>query len=166
MERAAWVAGWYELDQSLEVGLEAEFVFWRIVPDSLRRPERLVFYNDIWHPEKGVFAQGKIAAIRHPELGEIRKVDTRGLDYKITLLDGTLLAVNAEEDPGKIYESESGAWVQSPRAISDWSFEVEFESISETYPERRNTERIGAANRSQPGRSQKNGTSPAAGSGG
>ena len=144
MERAAWVPGWYELDQPLEVGLEAEFVFWRIVPDYLRRPERLVFYNDTWRPEQGVFAQGKIASIRHPELGEIRKVDTRGLDYTIILLDGTMLAVNAEEYPGKIYEGQPGAWVESPRALSDWTLEVEFESISETYPERRNTERIGA----------------------
>src|SRR5215472_14207005 len=132
MERAAWVPGWYELDQPLEVGLEAEFVFWRVVPDSFRRPERFVFYNDTWRPEKGVFAQGKIAAIHHPELGQIRKVDTCGLDYKITLLDGTLLAVNAEEEPGKIYERQSEAWIQSPRVLSDWTLEVEFESISET----------------------------------
>ena len=136
MERVAWVPGWYELDQPLEVGLEGDFAFWRVVPDHLRGPERLVFYNDLWHPEDGVFACGKIGAIRHPELGDIRKVDTRDLDYTITLADGTQLVVNAEENPGKIYEGKPGAWVESQRVVSNWRFEVEFESLSESYSER------------------------------
>jgi hypothetical protein len=115
----------------LEVGLDAEFVFWRVVPDHLRGPERLVFYNTIWHPGDGLFASGTIVAIRHPELGEIRKIDTRGLDYTITLADGTELLANAEEDPGKIYERTSGNWVESNRVVSDWRIDVDFESLSE-----------------------------------
>src|SRR5262245_29237609 len=137
MERVAWVPGWYELDPELEVGMEGEFMFWRIVPDFLRGPERLVLYNDTWRPEQGMFAQGKIAAIRHPELGEIRKVNTRDLDYTITLMDGTVLGVNAEEEPGKLYEAGPGGWVDSPRVVSDWRFEVVFESLSEMYFERK-----------------------------
>jgi len=33
MKRGAWIPGWYELDQPLEVGIDDEFVFWRLVPD-------------------------------------------------------------------------------------------------------------------------------------
>jgi hypothetical protein len=132
MERVAWVPGWYELDPQLEVGLEDEFAFWRVVPDHLRGPERLVLYNDLWHPENVMLARGKITGIRHPELGEIRKVDTRGLDYSITLADGAEVVVNAEEDPGKMYEGKPGAWLESKRVVSHWRFEVEFESLSES----------------------------------
>jgi hypothetical protein len=66
-------------------------------------------------------ACGTIAAIRHPELGAVRKVDTRGLDYTITLADGTELRVEAEETPGVCYE----------RQVTGWRFGVEFESLSE-----------------------------------
>jgi hypothetical protein len=134
MERAAWIPGWYELDPQLEVGLEDEFIFWRVVPGHIHDTDRLVLYNDLWHPEYGKFASGKISAIRHPQLGEIRKVDTRGLDYTITLADGTVLVVNAEEDPGKIYEGNPGARVESHRIVSEWRFDIEFESLSELSP--------------------------------
>ncbi len=136
-ECVAWVPGWYELDPALEVGLEDDFVFWRVVPDNLRGPERLVLYNDLWYPEKVMFAHGKIAAIRHPELGGIRKVETRGFDYTITLIDGTTLVVNAEEHPGKIYGGHPGAWID---VVSNWRFEVEFESLSATYSEHKSAE--------------------------
>jgi hypothetical protein len=121
----AWVPGWYELDPLLEVGLSDEFAFWRVVPDYLCGPEPLVFYNTIWHPEDAVTAHGTIAAIRHPELGAIRKVDTRGLDYTITLADGTELKVEAEETPGVCYER---------REIKVWRFIVSFESLSDPKP--------------------------------
>ena len=116
MVRVAWVPGWYELDPQLAVGLEAEFAFWRHVPEHLCGLEEFVLYNYLRHPEDELFASGKITAIRHPELGEIRKVDTCGLDYTITLADGTEIVVNAEEDPGKMFEGKPGAWVESKGA--------------------------------------------------
>jgi hypothetical protein len=125
MEAVAWVPGWYELDPPLEVGLSAEFAFWRVVPDHLRGPERLVLYNALWHPEDSVVARGTIAAIRHPELGAVRKVDTHGMDYTLTLLDGTELLVNAEEEPGKLFERAGEQWRESARVVSDWRFVVE-----------------------------------------
>ena len=134
MEAVAWVPGWYALDPSLEVGLSAEFAFWRVVPDHLRGPERLVLYNDLWHPQDAVVARGTIAAIRHPELGAIRKVDTRGLDYTLTLADGTELLVNAEEEPGQLFERAGEQWRESALVVSDWRFVVEFESLSEPKP--------------------------------
>jgi hypothetical protein len=134
IERVAWVPGWYELDPQLEVGNADEFVFWRVVPDNLVGPERLVLYNTLWCPKDAVVARGMIWAIHHPELGAIRKVDTRGLDYTITLADGAELLVNAEENPGLCYERGEGGWVPSSRVISDWRFVIEFELLTELRP--------------------------------
>lgn len=134
MEAVAWVPGWYELDPPLEVGQSDQFAFWRMTPDHIRGPERLVFYNTLWQSEDAVVASGRIVAIRHPELGAVRKVDTRGLDYTLTLADGTELLVNAEEEPGKLYERTGERWAESTRVVSDWRFVVEFESLSEPRP--------------------------------
>jgi hypothetical protein len=145
MVQVIWIPGWYELDPCLEVGLKDEFAFWRVVPKHLRGSEELVLYNDLSHPGEPMFAVGKISSIRHPELGEIRKVDTHGFDYTIILADGTEIVVNAEEDPGKMFEGKPGAWVESKRVVSQWRFAVEFESLSEFSPEpkrkRRRTQR-------------------------
>lgn len=143
MVHAAWIPGWYELDQPLEVGVEEEFVFWRVVPDYLYNSESLVFYNTLWHEGDGVFGTGRILKIRHPELGDIRKINTRGLDYTITLMDGSELLVNAEEEPGKMFEGRPGDWIESKREISDWQCDVTFEALSElsTESKRRRTKR-------------------------
>jgi hypothetical protein len=134
MERAAWVPSWYALDQSLAVGLTGEFSFWRIAPDEALRggPERLVFYNLTWKPEDVLLGSGTIVAISNPELGDIREVDTRSepFDYAFHLADGTSLEVNAEEEPGRLYEGS--AW--SSRIVNDWRLTVEFDSLSELRP--------------------------------
>jgi hypothetical protein len=130
----AWVPGWYELDPPLEVGLTDEFAFWRVVPDHLRGPEALVLYNTLWHSEDAVVARGTIVDIRHPKLGAVRKVDTSGLDYTIILADDTELTVNAEEEPGTLYERCGEQWRVSSRSVSDWRFVVVFESLSEPLP--------------------------------
>jgi len=134
MTLAAWVPGWYELDPPLEIGLTGEFRFRREVPPHLLGLEPLVLYNTLWHPEDAVVAHGTIAGIRHPELGEIRKVDTRGLDYVITLADGTELLVNAEEDPGRLYVRVDGKWVTSSWDLKGWRFIVQFAELSEPRP--------------------------------
>ncbi len=134
MVEVAWVPGWYELDPSLEVGQTDEFAFWRVVPDHLRGPESLVLYNTLWSPRDVIVARGTIAAIWHPELGAVRKVDTRGLDYTIVLVDGSELIVNAEEEPGQLCERVGEQWRVSSRAVGDWRFVVAFESLSEPQP--------------------------------
>jgi hypothetical protein len=133
MVRAAWVPGWYALDQPLAVGLRDEFAFWRIVPEDLRGgPEPLVFYNTLWGSEDALIGSGTIVAISNAELGEIRKVDTESepLDYLIHLADGTTLEVNAEEEPGRLFEGSE--W--SSRIVNDWRLSVEFDSLSELRP--------------------------------
>jgi hypothetical protein len=132
MVESAWVPGWHELDQSLEVGMSGEFYFWRVVPEGLHVPQALVFYNALWNPAEMVVASGAITEIRHPVLGALRKVDTIGLDYTFVLANGTELEVNAEEEPGKLYEREGKV---NP-AVGDWALVVVFRSLSELKPPR------------------------------
>jgi hypothetical protein len=131
---AVWIPGWYELDQAIEIGQTDEFVFWRDRFHRVRDTEQWVFYNTLWHPEDAIVATGSIATIRHDELGDIRKVDTRGLDYTFMLADGAELCVNAEEEPGQIYEQVDGQWKPSPRSVAAWEVIVEFDSLSEPLP--------------------------------
>ena len=67
-------------------------------------------------------------------MGAVRKVDTRNLDYTITLADGTELRVNAEEEPGKLYERAGEQWRRSSKVVGNWRFVVEFEALSEPRP--------------------------------
>ena len=133
MEQAVWFPGWYGLDQPLAVGVTDEFAFWRNPPEDLRGgAERLVFYNTLWGSEEALIGSGTVVAISNAELGEIREVDTRSepLDYLIRLADGTTLDVNAEEEPGRLYEGTE--W--SSRIVNDWRMSVEFDSLSELRP--------------------------------
>jgi len=102
VERAAWDPGFYCLDQPIAVGVTDEFAFWRVVRDFHRDrgPEKLVFYNTVWHSTDVMLAHGTIKAILHPDLGQILEVDTSG-DYLIRLVDGTTLRVTASSGRGR-----------------------------------------------------------------
>lgn len=120
IERAIWLPFWYELDQSIEVGVVDDFDFFREAPEYLGPEQRPVFYHGSWN-ERHLFctARKRIVSIRHHQLGAIRKIDTRGLDYTFTMLDGRVLKVEAEESPGWVYDI--------PDPVDDWRVEVEME---------------------------------------
>lgn len=101
---AAWVFGWYPYDPPLEVGQSGWFLFWRDAPAHLRGPEPLVLYSARAGLGDYAEATGTVIAIRHPQLGEIQSVWTGGLDYTVTLADGKELTVNADEEPGRVFE--------------------------------------------------------------
>jgi hypothetical protein len=143
MEHAAWVPGWYGLDQPLAVGLTGEFTFWRDPPEDPRGgPERLVFYNTLLGSGEALIGSGSVVAISHAELGEIREVDTwsEPFEYAFHLADGTTLEVNAEEEPGRLYEGTG--W--SSRIVKDWRLSVELDSLSELRPAPRRSEARGS----------------------
>ena len=124
---AQWRPGWYELDQSIEVGLRAEFGF-------LADADPLIFHNTLWEPNRAVAAVGTIARITHDQLGSVRKVDAVGLDYTFVLEDGRELVVNAEEEPGKLHERLDGRWQPTPFQTEDWTLKVEFAELGPLVP--------------------------------
>ncbi len=136
MERAAWDPGWFDCDQSIAVGLTDEFAFWRRVPDHLRGPEELVFYQRGWDAAQDiVLATGTITALVHPELADLRAVVIGGANYRFHLADGTSFDVDQEQDPGSVCDAwtydASGTPGPRPRpTTTTWRIVVEFDSLS------------------------------------
>ncbi len=124
--QAVWYPGWYNLDQSLDVGEESEYSLFRCVPDHLAKFGDQVFYNDLWNPANMRLVRATVQSITNSVLGEILRIDTgEHFDYTITLSDGTELLVNVEEEPGKLYERLGGDWIVSTRVVDDWCMVVE-----------------------------------------
>lgn len=68
--------------------------------------------------------------------GDIESVDAQGLDYTLVLQDGRRLLVNAEENPGLIYEWVDDSWQPSDMVIIDWTLAVQFASLSPLTPKK------------------------------
>jgi len=119
--KAIWFPYWYALDQSIELGAENEFDFFKVPPDYVVSEGLTVFYHGDWSDRsRSLFERKKIriTAIRHPVLGDIKKIETDGLDYTMHLADGRVLKVEAEETPGVVYGLPP---------IQDWRIFVEFD---------------------------------------
>ena len=100
-----WTPSWYELDETIIVGDTDWFC---ITKDGF-------FYNDLLRGEEK-YIKLEILNISHPVLGDIKGIITIGLDYTIYLNNGATIEVNAEEDPGKIYDTRY--------TVEDWTFDV------------------------------------------
>lgn len=125
---ALWIPAWYELDPSLVVGVTEEFIFHKPATN-----EALRFYSGA-KGNPAVKATGTISAIHHNVLGDIESVDAQGLDYTLVLKDGRRLLVNAEEDPGLIYEWVYESWQPSDMVVDDWQLAVKLTSLSALTP--------------------------------
>ena len=124
-EQAWWDVSWHELDQPLEVGARQELLFWREPPRRLDDGVRWMLHAGVWRPEEALVADCTVVAIRHPEWGEVTKADTVGLEYTLTLADGTELVVDAEEEPGLFSDRRDDLWAPSALAVHEWLFTVE-----------------------------------------
>jgi hypothetical protein len=106
MEKAIWCPFWYEMDQAIEIGIIAQYEFFINPPKYVDAQNLPVFFHGSWKDRDLYYSAFKrIVAIRHSELGDIMKIDASGLVYSITLLDGTVHRVEAEEQtPGDVYD--------------------------------------------------------------
>ena len=107
-----WISSWYELDQCIVVG----------DVDLFYLSNENCFADDFNRDADEVRAE--ILTINHKQLGRIKGIITIGLDYTIYLEDGRVLSVNAEEDPGKIYNDSIN--------IEEWRFDVEVNIVERT----------------------------------
>ena len=111
-----WTAAWYELDQTIIVGDKD----WFYLPSDENTHS---FFNELYQSNSFIRKKLEIKKISHPVLGDISGIVAIGLDYTIYLTDGTMLEVNAEEEPGKIYNSSL--------VIGDWTFDVKVRVLDE-----------------------------------
>ncbi|HKO02957.1 MAG TPA: hypothetical protein VJ032_14760, partial [Thermoanaerobaculia bacterium] len=101
MTDAIWVPAWYELDQSVVVN-DRDVFFFQTLKDA---DQRLVFSN--FRGDQPFFeAEATIVRIRHQMLGEVQAILAEGLDYSILRADGSCARVEAEENPGYVYDTK------------------------------------------------------------
>ncbi len=129
-QNALWTPGWYELDQTLVVGERQKFWFFQTPPEecnSLGEDVDLVFYNQLDSTTNCTVRYARIVEMHHPQLGQLLRVDTDGLDYIFFPVEGEEIVVNAEEEPGTVYESKV--------EVDDWSVFVTLDEVSEPVAE-------------------------------
>jgi hypothetical protein len=128
---------WYELDQTISIGLSADFLFFNGLPgwpfdhlEEMKKLEKeLIFHSGFYEP-KILVAHGTISSIYNVVLGEISEINTHGLNYRVTLADGIAFSVNAEEEPGAVYGYEG----KVPLHQAGWLMEVRFSELSDREP--------------------------------
>ena len=122
--KAIWTPSWYELDQSLAVGIKQKFWFFQDKPTfSASQDVDLVFFNQLDSEVNSVVRFAEIVDIHHDVLGPLTRVDTDGLDYIFVPVEGSEIFVNAEEEPGNAYDTEF--------EIDDWTLLVTLQNVSE-----------------------------------
>jgi hypothetical protein len=128
--KAIWVPSWYELDQSIAVGVSRKFWFYHELPELTPCPEcddvELAFFNQMDSTAHSEVRFATIAEITHPILGSLIRVDTDGLDYIFSPQEGEEIVVNAEEEPGSTYGGPQ---------IDDWSVLVTLVDVSDPIPD-------------------------------
>lgn len=105
----------------MALGLEADFAFCATYPSGAPPGYDLVFHNPLLDPAQPVLHWVRIVRIRHPSLGEVRRVDTKGLVYALELIDGAVIQVEAEETPGRIEYMPPTCRAE----VEGWDLEVE-----------------------------------------
>lgn len=126
VKTALWVPSWYEMDQSLVLGVERRYWFFIEPPFDLsgwERPIDLVFYNQMGTGDGAEIRFATVTEIWHPELGTLDGIDTDGLDYVFARPGAEPVIVNAEESPGRTEQEDL--------VIEDWSVLVTLENVSE-----------------------------------
>ena len=125
--RAVWEPGWHRLDQSIEVDQRDRFWF-DAIQGSKSMDQKLAFFNRASSVETiSEVRTARIVTIVHSTFGPLKKIDTAGMDYVFTAADGRQFIVNAEEEPGMIYDEELH--------VDDWKFEVALSDVSEPLSE-------------------------------
>ncbi|MBK7113281.1 MAG: hypothetical protein IPH60_12645 [Flavobacteriales bacterium] len=104
--KVQWCAAWHELDQPIRIGLENEFIL------ILNENGRLQFDTGFVGDGLTLSTTGRIERIEHKFLGEIEEIDTNGLSYRISTVEGDIVQVEAEETPGVIEHSTLGTDVE------------------------------------------------------
>jgi len=125
-QTALWTPGWYELDQTLVLGERQKYCFFQSPPEeclAASRDIQLVFFNQLDSAQNCNVRYAKIVEMKHPQLGNLLRVDTDGLDYIFFPVNGEEIVVNAEEEPGVSYDGDV--------AVDDWSVIVTLEDVSE-----------------------------------
>ncbi len=126
---AFWKPGWHCNDQSLQLGQAGEFWFYadpQTPEDSgsmAQRPPLQLFNRTVSDDHVPQLRSATVVGIEHPVLGPLAGIDTSELDYVFRTVGGDDYVVNAEEEPGMVYDMEQ---VQ----VKDWTITVTLLDVS------------------------------------
>ena len=123
---ALWKPAWHERDQSLVIGQQQRIWFCRTsVPstDVDGNSVSLTLYNQSVEPQTRELRFATIVHLKNDVLGELKRVDADGLDYTFETASGVEWIVNAEEEPGVIYDSDL--------RVADWSVWLTLSDVSD-----------------------------------
>lgn len=122
---AIWKPGWYELDQSLQIGDRQKFFFFNETPSWILDGSSadLYFFNQLASSADSQVRYARIEAMLHPEMGPLKQIDTNGLDYIFVPFDEKEFLVNAEETPGQFVDKRE-------QTVSDWTVFVTLSDVS------------------------------------
>lgn len=126
--KAVWTPSWYELDQTIAVGMEGKFWFFQDKPsndsaDKALDEVELVFFNQLDSDSNSEVRFAHVEEIVHDILGPLQRVDTDGLDYVFALANGEEVVVNAEEEPGQTYDDGC--------EVENWTVLVTLKEVSD-----------------------------------
>ncbi len=123
---ALWKPVWHERDQSLVLGQQQRIWFCRRCAPSTDvdgNSVSLVLYNQSVEPQNRELRFATIVHLKNDVLGELKRVDADGLDYTFETVSEVKWIVNAEEEPGVIYDSDL--------RVADWSVWLTLSDVSE-----------------------------------
>ena len=127
VRKALWKPRWFKLDQSIQTGQSGQFAFYDQPTgeaDIDGQCFEFTFFSRLEsETHRCEFRFARILEINHPTFGSIERVDTHGLDYIFYPTTGSEKIVNAEEEPGVIYDFDM--------QVESWSLTVTLADVSE-----------------------------------
>jgi len=125
-QTALWVPGWYELDQTLALGEKQKLWFFQTPPDGIATGEKtpdFIFFNQLDSTTNCQVRFARVVEMVHSQIGPLTRIDTDGCDYLFFPVDGEEIVVNAEEEPGQVYDEKLN--------IDQWMVHVTLEDVSD-----------------------------------
>ena len=125
-QTALWVPGWYELDQTLVLGENQKLWFFQTPPEDIVTDETtpdFIFFNQLDSTTNCQVRSARVIEMVHPQIGPLARIDTDGCDYLFFPIDGEEIVVNAEEEPGQVYDENI--------KIDQWMVHVTLEDVSD-----------------------------------
>jgi hypothetical protein len=133
---AIWQPRWHRNDQSLQVGKQSRLWFFPSESGQTQQlvemgwPENafLLFNRTVSSSHAPESRTAVIVGIEHPVLGQLESIDTSEFDYVFRTVEGVEFIVNAEEEPGLMYDTEQPV-------ITDWTMTITLMHLSDPVPE-------------------------------
>jgi hypothetical protein len=129
--RALWVPTWYDLDHEIALGWQDSLRFFvtpdpdvlQIAHDAGKRDFDAILFTGLASSGPWFTLFGTVTSIQHAQLGAIQSIFSNGLDYTVVPVEGPPFIVNAEEQPGTVWDAVAEKWIELP-VIPHWIMEV------------------------------------------